>query len=176
MRASASPLAWMPSTLGHGGCVVKSLFRIWFLSLVAVSAGHAGAQAAGAGPLSECPTLPEAIAQKVRWEVLKVPNMLLCRGVFVDSGEEGFALTISQESPFKPRRGDRAEVGALNGREVQWYRTEIAGDDKAQAREALIRVAANQVVHVSMRAPSTEALAERQQMVLSLPFPAYRED
>ena len=67
-------------------------------------------------------------------------------------------------------------MGALNGQDVQWYRTEIAGDDKAQAREALIRVSANQVVHVSMRAPSTEALTERQQMVLSLPFPAYRED
>lgn len=155
---------------------MKSLFRIWFLSLVAVWAGHAGAQTAGQGPLSECPTLPEALAQKIRWEVLKVPNMLLCRGVLIDSGEEGFALTISQESPFKPRRGDRAEVGSLNGQDVQWYRTEIAGDDKAQARETLIRVAANQVVHVSMRAASTEALAERQQMVLSLPFPAYRED
>lgn len=155
---------------------MKPLFRICFLSLVALWAGHAGAQSAGQGPLSDCPALPEAIAQKLRWEVLKVPNMLLCRGVFVDSGEEGFALTISEESPFKPRRGDRAELGSLNGREVQWYRTEIAGDDKAQAREALIRVAASQVVHISMRAPSTEALLERQQMVLSLPFPAYRED
>jgi hypothetical protein len=166
----------MPSTLGNGGCVVKSSLRILLLSLVAVWAGHAGAQAAGQGPLSDCPALPEALAQKIRWEVLKVPNMLLCRGLFTDSGEEGFALTISEESPFKPRRGDRAEVGSLDGREVQWYRTEIAGDDKAQAREALIRVAANQVVHISMRAPSTEALLERQQMVLLLPFPAYRED
>lgn len=155
---------------------MKSLFRNCLLSLAVLWAGHAGAQSAGQGPLSECPALPEALAQKLRWEMLKVPNMLLCRGVFVDSGEEGFALTISEESPFKPRRGDRAEVGSLDGREVQWYRTEIAGDDKAQAREALVRVAANQVVHISMRAPSAEALLERQQMVLSLPFPAYRED
>lgn len=155
---------------------MKSLLRIWFLSLVAVWAGHAGAQNAGQGPLSECPTLPEPLAQKVRWEVLKVPNMLLCRGMLIDSGEEGFALTISRESPFRPRRGDRAELGSLNGQDVQWYRSEIAGDDNAQSRETLIRVSANQVVHVSMRAGSAEALAERQQMVLSLPFPAYRED
>ena len=82
----------------------------------------------------------------------------------------------SAEREFKPRRGDRAEEGMLNGREVQWYRGDVPNEPTVLIREALIELREERVVHVFMRANDAETLARRQQMVLSLPFPPYQED
>ncbi len=112
----------------------------------------------------------------MRWEVLRVPNMLLCRAMSTENGAEAFALTISPESPFRPRRGDRAETGNLNGREVQWYRGDVPNEPNVLIRETLIEIREDRVVHVFMRAGDAETLAKRQQMVLSLQFPPYVED
>ncbi len=102
--------------------------------------------------------------------------MLLCRAVSTEGGGEAFALTISPESPFKPRRGDRAETGNLNGREVQWYRGDVPNEPTVLIRETLIELGEERVVHVFMRTNNPETLAKRQQMVLSLQFPAYVDD
>lgn len=150
--------------------------RTWLLPLFAVWAGVAGAQDSSQAPLTDCPAFPADATESMRWEVLRVPNTLLCRALLTESGAEAFALTVSPESPFKPRRGDRAEVGTLNGREIQWYRGEVPNDKDGLIRETLIQVGEEQVVHVFLRATDPEILARRQQMVLSLPFPAYDED
>ena len=126
--------------------------------------------------MAECPALPADAGESLRWEVLRVPNMLLCRAMSTENGAEAFALTVSPESPFKPRRGDRAEEGMLNGREVQWYRGDVPNEPTVLIREALIELREERVVHVFMRANDAETLAKRQQMVLSLPFPPYQED
>lgn len=149
---------------------------IWLLSLTVLWTGAASAQSSFQDPIADCPAFPADAAESLRWEVLRVPNMLLCRAISTDTGAEAFALTISPESPFKPRRGDRAETGNLNGREVQWYRGEVPNEPKVLIREALIELSEDRVVHVSMRTNDEESLAKRQQMVLSLPFPAYRDD
>jgi hypothetical protein len=150
--------------------------RTWLLSLVAIWAGVASAQDPPRAPLTDCPAFPADAAESMRWEVLRVPNTLLCRALLTEGGAEAFALTVSPESPFKPRRGDRAEIGTLNGRELQWYRGEVPNDKAGMIRETLIRVGEEQVVHVFMRATDPETRARRQQMVLSLPFPFYSED
>lgn len=149
---------------------------IWLLSLTVLWTGAASAQTSFQDPITECPAFPADTAESLRWEVLRVPNMLLCRAVSTETGAEAFALTISPESPFRPRRGDRAETGNLNGREVQWYRGEVPNEPTALIRETLIELSDNRVVHVFMRTNDAETLARRQQMVLSLPFPAYRDD
>jgi hypothetical protein len=156
--------------------VVKSMVRTWLLSLVAVWAGVASAQDSPPAPLKDCPAFPADAAESMRWEVLRVPDTLLCRALLTEGGTEAFALTVSPESPFKPRRGDRAEVGVFGGREVQWYRGEVPNDKAGLIRETLIRVGEEQVVHVFMRATDPETLARRQQMVLSLPLPIYADD
>lgn len=149
--------------------------RTWLFPLVALWAGIASAQNTPQAPLADCPAFPADAAESMRWEVLRVPNTLLCRAILTEGGGEAFALTISPESPFKPRRGDRAETGTLNGRELQWYRGEVPNDKNGLIRETLIQVGEEQVVHVFLRATDPETLAKRQQAVLSLPFPAYED-
>lgn len=124
-------------------------------------------------PLDDCPTFPSELVGIMRWEVLRVPNMLLCRALLTDSGAEAFALTISPESPFKPRRSDRAESARLNGRELIWYRSKPVNEPNVEVREALIEIAEDRVVHVSMRASDAQTLSKYQKYVLSLPFPNY---
>ena len=149
---------------------------IWLISLAVLWTGAVSAQTAYQDPLAGCPAFPADTGESLRWEVLRVPDMLLCRAMSTESGAEAFALTISRESPFKPRRGDRAEVANLNGREVQWYRGEVPSEPNVLIRETLIKIREDRVAHVFMRANDAETLAKRQQMVLSLPFPPYVED
>jgi hypothetical protein len=149
---------------------------IWLLSLAVLWTGAASAQTSYQDPLTDCPAFPADTGESLRWEVLRVPDMLLCRAISTESGAEAFALTISSESPFKPRRGDRAEVAKLSGREVQWYRGEVPNEPNVLIRETLIKIREDRVIHVFMRAGDAETLTKRQQMVLSLPFPPYVED
>ncbi len=130
----------------------------------------------GSAPMwNDCPPFPSAFARVLRWEALRVPNMLLCRALLTDSGVEAFAITISPESPFKPRRSDRAESARLNGRELFWYRVKLPDQPNVEVREALIPIAENLVVHVYMRANDAQTLSRYQKYVLSLPFPNYVE-
>ena len=164
---------------------MKSQARIWMLSFAALWAGGAlaqepaqtPAQTVASDPANDCPALPEALSTTIDWNERRFPGIVQCSALAREGGTELFALTISAESPFKPRRGDRAEKGTLaNGEELQWYRGELASDAEAEVREALLRIAADRVVHVFLRAENPATLAERQRMVLLLPFPTYREN
>lgn len=93
-----------------------------------------------------------------------------------ESGEEVFALTISPASPFKSRDRDRAEQGMLNGKQVQWYRGELPSSPELLIRETLIQLRQERVVHIVVRTTDAETLAKYQQLVLSLPFPLYKDD
>ena len=155
---------------------MKSKVPTWLLSLALFWAGAASGQTAAQDAFSDCPTLPADSASSLRWEVLRIPNMLLCRALRTDDATEAFALTISPESPFKPRRGDRAEVGNLNGRAVQWYRGIVPNEPDVLIRETLIEVREDLVIHIFMRAKDAETLARHQQFVLSLPIPPPIDD
>jgi hypothetical protein len=149
---------------------------IWLLSLAAMWAGAASAQTSPENLFADCPALPADAAESLRWSVLRAPDMLFCRALRIDNGDEAFALTVTRESPFKPRRSYRAEVGTLNGREVQWYRGELPNQPSVLIRETLIRFGEDRVVHISLRASDMETLLRHQQMVLSLPLPTPEED
>jgi hypothetical protein len=148
----------------------------WLLSLAAAWAGVASAQTAALDPFAECPALPAEASDTLRWEIVRPPGMLFCRAIGIADGAEAFALTVSRESPFKPRRGNRAEVGTLNGREVWWYRGELPNQPSVLIRETLIRFAEDGVVHLSLRANNPETLAQHQRLVLSLALPAPIDD
>jgi hypothetical protein len=150
--------------------------QTWLLSLAAAWAGVASAQTAAPDPFAECPALPAETGESLRWEVLRPPGMLFCRAIATADNAEAFALTVSRESPFKPRRGNRAEVAVLNGRELWWYRSELPGQPSLLIREMLIRFAEEGVIHVSMRASDAETLAQHQRLVLSLALPAPIDD
>ena len=155
---------------------MKLTASIWFACAAWLWAGAASAQTAKQDMLSACPVLPTEIAELLRWEAMRLPEMLLCRAIRTDDASEAFALTLSRESPFKPRRSDRAEVGNLNGREVQWYRGEVPNEPQVMIRDTLMEIGKNQVIHVFMRAKDAEMLARHQQYVLSLPIPPPVDD
>ena len=163
-------------TFKHGGTVVKSKVPTWLLSLALLWASVASGQTPAQDAFSGCPAFPAETASSLRWEVVQIPNMLLCRAMRADDATEAFAMTISPESPFKPRRSDRAEVGSLNGRTVQWYRGEVPNEPNVLIRETLIEVRKNLVIHIFMRAKDAETLAQHQQFVLSLPIPPPTND
>ncbi len=122
-----------------------------------------------------CPPLPSALARILRWEVIQVPSQLLCRALLTDSGSEAFAMSISRESLFSPRRSDRAESARLNGREVFWYRSKSAEEPNVQMREMLIQIDQDRVVHLWVRANNADTLIKFQQYALSLPFPDHEK-
>ena len=173
---SANRLHGRYDTFKHGGTVVKSNVPTWLLSLALLWASVASGQTRAQDAFSDCPAFPAETASSLRWEVLRIPNMLLCRAMRTDDATEAFAMTISPESPFKPRRGDRAEVGSLNGRTVQWYRGVVPNEPNVLIRETLIEVRKNLVIHIFMRAKDAETLAQHQQFVLSLPIPTPTND
>ncbi len=155
---------------------MKSMVSAWLLSLAVVWAGAANAQSTAQDPFAECPAFPTEVAESLRWEVLRAPGMLFCRAVQVADGADVFALTVGRESPFKPRRGNRAEVGQLNGRAIQWYRGELSNQPTLLVRETLIRFGEDAVLHITLRAQNAETLASHQQLVLSLPLPSPIDD
>ncbi len=140
--------------------------------LVCLWAGTATAQTAATDAAADCPSMPAEVAQSLNWVAVRVPNMLLCRAVRADNGDEAFAMTISPDSPFKPRRGDRAETGTMDGRQIQWYRGEDAGDPKILVRETLVELGPNRILHIFMRAPDQQTLLKHEQMAQSLRMPS----
>lgn len=130
--------------------------------------GSAAAQTAATDTAAGCPPLSEEMAQRLRWDAMRIPDMLLCRAILKDTGAEAFAMTISRESPFRAKRSLRAELGTLDGREVQWYRGDVANEPNAQIRETLIELEDERLVHIFMRAPDAQTLSVHQKMAESM--------
>jgi hypothetical protein len=144
---------------------MKHTRLVW---LACLWTGVATAQTAATDAAARCPSLSEEMAKTVRWDAMQIRDMLLCRALLNDSGAEAFAMTISEESPFRAKRALRAETGVLDGREVQWYRGEVANEPDAQIRETLIELEDERLVHIYLRAPDAVTLAARQKMAESL--------
>lgn len=118
--------------------------------------------------LADCPVLAADLAGVLRWEVIRVPERLFCRAIEQQTGREAFALSISREHPFRPRRADFVETSTVFGQEVRWYR---GANSNELIREALIELNEDQAVHVFLRAENPQALAASLQMVSSLQLP-----
>lgn len=103
------------------------------------------------------------------WKQLDGPGFTFCRALRAD-GSEAFAVTISKDSPFKPRRGDRVESASIDGYDVFWYRSEVAANPDALVRETLLELAPDRVAHISLQAASQEQLAESFKQVQGIDF------
>jgi hypothetical protein len=133
----------------------------WILGLLLPLAGTAAAQSAGACPYLDANT-------GLTWEHRAGPNFDFCKAIKAD-GTEVFGVYIAREAPFKPRNGNRAEQVTIDGREVTWYRAEIAGT-KLEARETLVEMPDGRIAHISVQAKSQEALTESLQQTQALKF------
>ena len=138
-----------------------NLFRLIPLACL-LAAGAAQAQSAG-----ECPLLPSDSG--LSWNALSGDDFVFCKALR-DGGEEVFAVMISNDSPFDPRRSNRAEETVIDGHEARWYRGEIASAPDAEVRETLIELDDGRVAHISMRANSEAELADALQQAQGLRF------
>lgn len=127
-----------------------------FVSFAALLAFAATANAQSQSDIA-CPQLPADSG--LAWQHKASPTSDFCRALRAD-GSEAFGLFIANDSPFKPKRGDRAEQSSIDGREVHWYRSELAAQPDVEARETLIELPGGRVAHVWVQAKSEAQLAE----------------
>ena len=120
--------------------------------ILAAGAAHAQSDADAV-----CPQLPADSG--LTWMHKSTAASDFCRAVRAD-GSEAFGLFIANDSPFKPSRGNRAEQASIDGREVQWYRSELSQRPDVQARETVVELPGGRVAHVWVQATSAEQLAE----------------
>lgn len=145
---------------------MNSLLRVALATFALVSAlSPVPAPAEGAG--DACPALPPGAG--LRWEPLSGPSFVFCRALRED-GSEAFAVTISGRSPFEPNRTRRTGPANVGGHGGYWYRSEIAGDPDAIARETLVELDDGKVAHVSLRAESETQLGEAMRQIGDLRF------
>jgi hypothetical protein len=138
---------------------------MWLLPLLLPLAGTAAAQDAGA-----CPYL--AAETGLTWEHRGGPGSDFCRAIRQD-GSEAFGMTIAKDAPFKPKGGNRAENVTIDGRQVTWYRTEIAGT-QIQARETRVELPDGRVAYMWVQANSPEQLNQVLQQTQSMKFGSTR--
>jgi hypothetical protein len=137
----------------------------WLLPLLLPLAGAAAAQDTGA-----CPYL--AAETGLTWEHRGTGDSDFCRALRED-GSEAFGLTITKDAPFKPKGGNRAERVNIDGREVTWYRTEIAGT-QIQARETVVQLPDGRVAYIWVQAKTPDQLGQALQQTQSMKFGATR--
>ena len=147
---------------------MKTLQTLAVASLLSLGAwSTADAQAT-----SQCPVLPAGSG--LSWERLEGADFTFCKAMRDADGTQAFAVTISPESPFKPRRGDRDAETVIDGRSSHWYRSELAGAEDVAVRETLLEIDRSHVAHISLRARSDEELAASIEAIEALRFEGTR--
>ena len=135
------------------------------LLLLAASAAHAQ-------DVAGCPQLPAG--SDLVWEHRATGDADVCRALRAD-GSEAFGLYISREATFDPKRANRQEAGAIDGREVHWYRAELATKPNIEARETLLKLDDGRVAHVWLQAAPGAPLQQAFDMASGLRFGADRQ-
>lgn len=139
---------------------------LWLLPLLLPVAGAVAAQDASGA----CPYL--AADTGLTWEHRGGADYDFCRALRAD-GSEAFGLNIARKAPFKPKGGNRAERATIDGLEVTWYRTEIAGT-QTQSRETLVSLPDGRVAHIWVQANSPDQLNQAIQQTESMKFQTAR--
>lgn len=121
--------------------------------LCLLAAGAAQAQSAG-----DCPMLPSDSG--LTWRKLDGPDFTFCKAIRASDDAEQFAVTLSSQSPFDPKRSDREEQAVIDGHSVYWYRSEIAAAPDMQVRETLVDLGDGRVAHISLRAANPTELGD----------------
>lgn len=148
----------------------KSRALPW-LGLLFVLCASAKAQEAEAPAQGHCPMLPASTG--LHWEYRGTADSDFCRALRAD-GSEAFGMYIAAKSPFEPRRADRAEQITIDGKQVYWYRSQIAGQPDVQARETLVEVGNGKLAHIWLQAQSQDQLKEVLGQTEGLQFPSSR--
>lgn len=133
-----------------------------FLLPLLLAAGGVHAQDAAA-----CPQLDASTG--LSWEYRGGDGADFCRALRAD-GSEAFGMYISAQPSFSPNRSNREESDTMGGREVQWYRAELAGQPDIEARETLVELADGRSAHVWLQAATKAELQEAFQVTRQVDF------
>ncbi|HEY0504957.1 MAG TPA: hypothetical protein VGD42_15860 [Lysobacter sp.] len=117
-----------------------------------------------------CPQLPADSG--LTWEYRTTGGSDFCRALRAD-GSEAFGLYISRKANFEPKRGNRAEAGAIDGQSMYWYKGELATKPDVEVRETLVELADGRVAHIWLQADAPQLGAVLHQ-AQSIRFPATR--
>lgn len=137
--------------------------RHFLLPCLLLAAGAAHAQSAAA----PCPHLDASSG--LGWEHRAGPGYDFCRALDA-AGTQVLGVYMGADSPFEPDRGLAAERGNIDGHEVTWYTSELAGDPDAQVRETLIVLSDGRKAHVWLRAGNQQELAGKLELAQGLRF------
>lgn len=117
---------------------------------------------------SDCPTLPAG--SELTWEKLDGAGYTFCKAIRDSDGHQMLAVMITTETPFRPRRGNRAEAARIDGSQNWWYRSEVSGMVGVEVRETLVELDRSHVAHVSLRGRSEAELSQAMSLAESLRF------
>lgn len=136
-------------------CLLAAACLLW--------AGHTHAQSTG-----DCPVLPADSG--LAWEKLDGGEFVFCKAIRASDGGQAFAVTLSADSPFKPRRSLRLAETVIDGHQTHWYSSELAGNPDLLVRETLVELDDDHVAHIALRARSEEELARAMDSAERLQF------
>lgn len=121
----------------------------------------------GAQQAPVCPQLPADAG--LTWDYRSSGTTDLCRALRAD-GSEAFGLVLSPKPTFEPQRQDRAERSKIDGRDVFWYRAELAQKPGIQARETVVELADGRSAHLWLQADNADKLQAGLQLLQGLRF------
>ena len=129
--------------------------------------------AAQAQDSASCPQLPAGA--ELIWDHRGSPGADFCRALRND-GSEAFGVYVARDSPFEPKRRNRDVEGVVDGRNVYWYRAEIAAKPDVRALETLIELGNGLVAHVWLQSSSDEQLQQVMNVARDLRFKPDRRE
>lgn len=115
-----------------------------------------------------CPALPANSG--LAWNMLGGDGYTFCKAIRDSDGHQLFAVMITGEASFKPRRVNRLQETVIDGSQTWWYRGELADTVGVEVRETLVELDRNHVAHISLRAGSEQELANAMSLAESLRF------
>ena len=127
------------------------------------------ASSAHAQRAHNCPTLPSGSG--LSWDVVEGPDFLYCKAMrATGDDDQAFAVMLREEATFKPNRSMREERGLIDGREVRWYRSEIATHTGLVVRETVVELSRDMTAHIVVRAFDEEQLVQVRMQAEALRF------
>lgn len=143
---------------------------------------------AAAGAQAQMPAAPTAVdtvepvaapcphldaTSGLAWEHRAGADYDFCRALDA-AGAQVLGVYVGADSPFEPYDDMAAERGVIDGREVTWYRSELAGDPDAQVRETLLVLRDGREAHIWLRAENRDELASKLELAQGLGFEPVR--
>lgn len=117
----------------------------------------------------QCPALPAN--SDLQWEQRIDREFIACKAVTQDGRQVLNVMLTSKDPDISLSRPLRAEEGMFSGKELHWYRPDLAGrnfPDAESRRITVIKLGKNHYAQVWINAGSTEELGSLQSLARQL--------